>query len=56
MEPLDRELLVLRHFERLTNREAAVELGIGADSASRRYIRAIRELRELLERDAEERP
>ena len=31
MDPLDREVLALRHFEQLTNAEAAQVLGIGED-------------------------
>jgi RNA polymerase sigma-70 factor (ECF subfamily) len=48
MDLLDREILVLRHFEDLTNGEAAELLGIQAAAASKRYIRALRRLREIL--------
>ncbi len=48
MDPLDREVLSLRHFESLTNAEAAAELGISSEAASRRYYRALRRLRGLL--------
>lgn len=49
MNPADREVLVLRHFEELTNGEAAAELGIEKPAASKRYVRALRRLREILE-------
>ena len=49
MNPADREVLVLRHFEELTNAEAADELGIEKPAASKRYVRALRRLREVLE-------
>ena len=49
MNPADREVLVLRHFEELTNVEAAAELGIEKAAASKRYVRALRRLREILE-------
>lgn len=48
MEPLDREVLALRHFEQLSNAEAASVLGIKESAASKRYIRALDRLREIL--------
>ncbi|MEQ8764277.1 MAG: sigma-70 family RNA polymerase sigma factor [Planctomycetota bacterium] len=45
LDPLDREILALRHFEELTNLEAATELGIETSAASKRYFRALRRLR-----------
>jgi RNA polymerase sigma-70 factor (ECF subfamily) len=49
MTPQDREVLVLRHFEELSNAEAARELGIEESAASKRYLRALKRLREVLE-------
>lgn len=49
MGEADREALSLRHFERLSNREAARELGISEAAATKRYVRALRRLRKLLE-------
>ena len=48
MEPVDQEVLALRHFEELTNSEVAEVLGIQQKAASIRYVRAVRRLRELL--------
>jgi RNA polymerase sigma-70 factor (ECF subfamily) len=48
MDPIDREVLVLRHFEHLDNVEAAHELGIQPEAARKRYFRAAVRLRELL--------
>jgi len=48
MEPLDREVLALRHFEQLTNTETAQTLGIDPSVASKRYIRSLRKLKEWL--------
>jgi RNA polymerase sigma-70 factor (ECF subfamily) len=48
LEPLDREILSLRHFEELSNNEAAVELGITKAAASKRYIRALERLRKAV--------
>ena len=42
------EILSLRHFEQLTNAEAAMELGIEPPAASKRYVRALLRLRGLL--------
>ena len=47
-DPVDREVLVLRHFEELTNAEVARELGLQESAASKRYIRALRKLKEIL--------
>jgi RNA polymerase sigma-70 factor, ECF subfamily len=48
MEPLDREVLALRHFEELSNSEVAEVLGIQQKAASIRYVRAIKRLRAVL--------
>jgi RNA polymerase sigma-70 factor (ECF subfamily) len=50
MDPLDREVLVLRHFEELTNAEVARELHFQESAASERYIRALHRLKEVLAR------
>lgn len=48
LEPLDREILSLRHFEELSNNEAAAELRITKAAASQRYIRAMERLRKAV--------
>jgi RNA polymerase sigma-70 factor, ECF subfamily len=48
MEPMDREVLALRHFEELSNGEAALVLGLSKTAASNRYIRALGRLKEML--------
>jgi RNA polymerase sigma-70 factor (ECF subfamily) len=48
MDPLDREVLALRHFERLSNDETAQVLGLSKSAASNRYIRALKRLKEVL--------
>jgi RNA polymerase sigma-70 factor (ECF subfamily) len=50
MEPLDREVLALRHYEQLSNHETAYALGISEAAASVRFMRALRRLKELLQR------
>ncbi len=50
MDPLDREILALRHYEELGNQEAAEELGILPAAASKRYIRALERLKANLAR------
>ncbi len=50
MEPLDREVLALRHFEELTNSEVAEVLGIQQKAASIRYVRAIERLKAAMSR------
>jgi RNA polymerase sigma-70 factor (ECF subfamily) len=48
MDPLDREVLVLRHFEELSNNETAAVLGLQKSAASNRYIRALKRLKDIL--------
>ncbi len=48
MDPMDREVLALRHFEELNNNEAAAVLGIDRAAASNHYIRALKRLKEIL--------
>ena len=49
MDPHDREVLVLRHFEELSNAEAAQVLGIKASVAVNRYVRALKRLKAVFE-------
>ncbi len=48
LEPLDREIIAMRHFEQLSNAETAQVLGIEASAASKRYIRALQRLADVL--------
>jgi RNA polymerase sigma-70 factor, ECF subfamily len=48
MDPLDREILVLRHYEQMTNGNAAAALGLDKSAASKRYTRALERLKEIL--------
>jgi RNA polymerase sigma-70 factor, ECF subfamily len=48
MDPIDREILALRHFEELNNNETAAVLGLHKAAASNRYVRALRRLKEIL--------
>jgi RNA polymerase sigma-70 factor (ECF subfamily) len=49
MDPMDREVLALRHFEELSNAETASLLGIQNAAASKRYVRALARLKQILE-------
>jgi len=48
LDPIDREILALRHFEQLTNAEAAQELELEPSAASKRYLRALARLQKVL--------
>jgi RNA polymerase sigma-70 factor, ECF subfamily len=48
MDPLDREVLALRHFEQLSNSECARVLGLKEATAAKRYLRALKKLRGIL--------
>ena len=47
--PFDREVLCLRHFEQLSNAEAAQVLGIGESAACNRYVRALKRIGKILQ-------
>ena len=51
MDPIDREILALRHFEQLTNSETAEALGLTPAAASNRFVRALQRLKKELEND-----
>jgi len=53
MDPIDREVLALRHFEEMTNAETAEALGIQQKAASIRYVRALGRLRAILSKLAD---
>lgn len=48
MDPIDREVLVLRHFEQLTNGECARVLGLNESAATKRYMRALQRIKQIL--------
>jgi RNA polymerase sigma-70 factor (ECF subfamily) len=48
LDPIDREILTLRHFEELTNTETAEVLGLSKTAASNRYVRALKRLKDAL--------
>src|SRR5262245_4026227 len=48
LDPLDREVLALRHFEQLSRAEIAQVLGISEAAASKRYLRALKRLKDIL--------
>jgi RNA polymerase sigma-70 factor (ECF subfamily) len=49
MDPIDREVLALKHFEQLSTTEIAEVLGLSKAGAGSRYLRAIKRLRAILE-------
>ncbi len=48
MDPTDREVLALKHFEQLSTSEMAEVLGMSKAGAGSRYLRAIKRLKEIL--------
>jgi RNA polymerase sigma-70 factor (ECF subfamily) len=48
MDAIDREVLVLRHFEHLSNAETGELLGLTPATASKRYITALKRLKAIL--------
>jgi RNA polymerase sigma-70 factor (ECF subfamily) len=48
LDPVDREVLSLRHFEELNRAETAQVLGIEESAAAKRYLRALKRLKDAL--------
>jgi RNA polymerase sigma-70 factor (ECF subfamily) len=48
LDPIDREVLVLRHFEELSAEETARVLAIDRSAASKRYMRALKRLKDQI--------
>jgi RNA polymerase sigma-70 factor (ECF subfamily) len=49
LDEMDREIVALRHFEGLSNEEAAAELSIEPAAASKRFVRALLRLKPALQ-------
>ncbi len=48
LDAVDREILSLRHFEQLNRAEAALALGITEEAGAKRYIRALKRIKDQL--------
>jgi len=48
LDPIDREVLALRHFEQLSRPETAEVLGISQEAGAKRYFRALKRLKDVL--------
>ena len=48
LDTQDQEIVLMRHFEHLSNSESATALNLSPQAASMRYLRAMRRLRELI--------
>ena len=48
MRPVDREVLVLRHFEMLNNDETAEVLGVSRSETSQHYMRALKLIKDFM--------
>ena len=49
LEEADREVVLMRHFEQLSNRDVALALNLTESAAGMRYLRAMRRLRSMLQ-------
>ncbi|QEF96499.1 RNA polymerase sigma factor CnrH [Stieleria maiorica] len=54
MNEQDREIILMRHYEHLSNLEVAEVLGVNPPAASMRYLRAVRRLREMLQEEEDQ--
>jgi RNA polymerase sigma-70 factor (ECF subfamily) len=50
LDPIDREVLAMKHFEQLSISEIAHVLGLSKAGAGSRYLRAVKRLRAVLAR------
>lgn len=48
LNPTDQEIIALRHFEELSSVEAAEVLGLERNTASKRYVRAVQRLQQVM--------
>ena len=48
LDPIDREVLALKHFEELSRSETAEVLGISPEACAKRHFRALKRLKEVL--------
>lgn len=48
LEEDDRDVILMRHYEHLSNTEVAAALGLSQPAAGMRYLRALRKLRSIL--------
>jgi RNA polymerase sigma-70 factor (ECF subfamily) len=48
LEEDDRDIILMRHGEQLSNQDVAAALGLSEAAASMRYLRAVRRLRAAL--------
>jgi len=51
LDEQDREVVLMRHFEKLSNSEVAEALNLSSAAASMRYLRAVRRLKSILAGD-----
>jgi RNA polymerase sigma-70 factor, ECF subfamily len=49
LDPRDNEIIVMRHYEHLSNQEIAQALNLTEPAASMRYLRAVRRLKTILQ-------
>ena len=54
MDDTDREVIIMRHYEFMSNKEVAVALNVSEHAASMRYVRALRKVGKWLRKDGYE--
>jgi RNA polymerase sigma-70 factor (ECF subfamily) len=54
LQPDDREVILMRHFEEMSNREVAQAIGLSPSGATMRYGRALFRLKEILLADSDQ--
>jgi len=54
LQPDDREVILMRHFEQMSNQEVAQAIGLSESGATMRYGRALFRLKEILLADSDQ--
>ncbi len=50
----DREIILMRHYEQLSNQDIAASLNLSEPAASMRYLRALKKLRRVIDEETAE--
>jgi RNA polymerase sigma-70 factor (ECF subfamily) len=53
LSPIDREIIVMRHYHSMSNKEVAESLGLSINAASNRYVRALKRFKTIFDTEME---
>lgn len=53
LSPIDREIIAMRHYHSMSNKEVADSLGVSVNAASNRYVRALKRFKAIFDTEVE---